>query len=643
MKSENEKVNKSRKFPIRKTPKLVKILLKDRTSNRNIIWASKNYMGFGLGFTPQSCIYEGWLTNGGSKLVQPRVKKQLKVQKERTKDKAEVYTPLWVVKIQNDLVEDEIRALSLKKYVDYRWLEITCGEAPYMCTRYDATTGESLDINDRVGFVDRKLQRISREVENHNDWVYFAFRAYQASFGYEFQGDSLLIARENLVYTFVDYYLDKFFELPNLSILKKIAEIISYNVFQMDGLKYIIPYSQETIVRQRDKQISLFPHDYGEEDQVQMVIEGTKIRLKNWTNNKMITFESLVKEEGEKMKFDVVIGNPPYQESTEGNNRDIPIYNYFMDEAYKIARIACLITPARFLFNAGQTSKNWNFKMLTDEHLKVFYYESNSSKIFPTTDIKGGVAITYRDSDKIIGPVGTFIPNNIMETVVNRVYKINQKSLSNIHFNRSSYRLTETVYDVFPELINRTKHSERLTVGSNIFNKFPELFFDEKPKNVDRVYARIFGRIDNSRVYKWTDLTYIDQHDNLDKWKIYVAKSNGTGEFGESLSAPEIGEPYTICTQTFISFGAFSSRKEALSLEKYLKTKFLRALLGVKKATPDNARKDVWKHVPLENFTSMSDINWSKSVKSVDMQLYKKYGLSQEEIDFIEAKVKKME
>lgn len=289
---------KSRKFPLRKSPDIVKTLLKDRTTKKNIIWASDSYSGMGKDFLPESNINEKWITNGGNKLVQPRIKKHIDLQKVRTKGRAEVFTPTWIVEKQNNLIEDEIKKLSLNEYVNFKWLEITCGEAPYMCTRYDATTGEPINITDRVGFIDRKLQRISKEIDDHEQWTKYVYKAYKSSYGYEFQGDSLLIARENLVYTFVDYYLDKFEQMPKIELILSIAKIVSYNVFQMDGLKYIIPYSEETIVKTKDTQLNLFDEMDDEVDEIEVIKEGTKVKIKDWSNNKTITFESLILEGG---------------------------------------------------------------------------------------------------------------------------------------------------------------------------------------------------------------------------------------------------------------------------------------------------------------------------------------------------------
>ena len=342
-----------------------------------------------------------------------------------------------------------------------------------------------------------------------------------------------------------------------------------------------------------------------------------------------------VEEAFNQVKFDVVIGNPPYQEDTD-NNRDTPIYHHFMELSYAVADKVVLITPGRFLFKAGQTPRSWNEKMLTDVHLKVIYYEQKSSEIFPNTDIKGGIVVTYHNSKENFGAIGQFISipelNGILHKVVNRQ---DFKAISNIHFGNSTYKLTKNVYEDFPEFEERVSRAERFSVGSNVFERFPEIFFNEKQNDDD---IQIYGRKNNERTYQWVKKEYISNHPNLTKYKILVPGANGSGALGEVLSTPLIGY-----TQTFISFGAFDNKEEAENLLKYIKTKFARVMLGTLKITQNNKTKEVWKNVPLQNFTSTSDIDWSQSIAEVDQQLYKKYGLSEEEIQFIESKVKEME
>lgn len=351
--------------------------------------------------------------------------------------------------------------------------------------------------------------------------------------------------------------------------------------------------------------------------------------------------DKVEKEWGKDMKFTAVVGNPPYQEDTD-NNRDTPVYHLFMEESYKLADKVCLITPARFLFNAGQTPGSWNQKMLQDDHLKVVFFEQKSAKVFPNTDIKGGVVITYRDANNSFGAIDVFIPLEELKVILQKVQSKSSESISKIHYGNSSYKLTEKVYKNFPDFINRVSQAERNSIGSNIFERFPEMFIDKQPKTTND-YVKVLGRKDNQRVIKWTKREYIVSHPNLDKWKVFVAGANGTGNLGEALSTPYVSGPPTVSTQTFISFGAFNKEIEAMNVLKYLKTKTARALLGTLKVTQNNKTKSVWMNVPLQDFTVKSDIDWSKSIKDIDKQLYKKYELNEEEVAFIETHVKAME
>ena len=212
---------------LRENPNLLNLLLKDRTTKKNIIWATKSYEPLGKGFEADSNIRVDLITGNRVSLIRPRVEKAKYEQKERTKGKAEVYTPTWIVKKQNDIVDEDFKHLPLEEYISKVWLEIACGEAPYMVSRYDTVTGEPIQVKDRVGFVDRKLERISEEINDEKEWFKYVCQAYQACYGYEFQGDSLLLARENLLYTFIDYYEAKFGKSPRLEQQKEIAKIIS--------------------------------------------------------------------------------------------------------------------------------------------------------------------------------------------------------------------------------------------------------------------------------------------------------------------------------------------------------------------------------------------------------------------------------
>lgn len=274
---------------LRQSRDLLKILLKDRTTQRNIIWATNTYETMGKGFRANDSITIKHVTGEQSSLIRPRIEKLKYEQKDRTKVKAEVFTPTWIVKLQNDIVDREFQNLSIEEYVSKNWLEIACGEGPYMVNRYDTVTGESISIDKRVGFVDRKLKRINDQIDDPSEWIRLVKNAYQASFGYEFQGDSLLIARENLLHTFIDYYKGKFRYEPELDLQKEIATIISYNVFQMDGLKDIVPLSEE---KNSSEQLSLFSgfEEFKIRDDL---MNGIAVKIKNWKTMRMIEFWTL--------------------------------------------------------------------------------------------------------------------------------------------------------------------------------------------------------------------------------------------------------------------------------------------------------------------------------------------------------------
>ena len=360
--------------------------------------------------------------------------------------------------------------------------------------------------------------------------------------------------------------------------------------------------------------------------------------------------EEIIKEHFGNMKFDVVIGNPPYQEETKDTS-DKPIYNYFMSEAYKFADKVCFITPARFLFNAGKTPKKWNAKMLDDKHLKVAYYEQDSSNVFPNTDIKGGVAITYRDTQKNFGKIGTFTHFDELNTALHKVLEKNKNSdfLDSLYYSTDSYKFSQKMHQDFPEAKEKLSKGHEKTVASSVLSSLDNIFTENK--NFENSF-KFIGVIKNKRKWRYINSEYIEEHPNLRKFKVILPGSNGSGAIGEVLSTPLVGEPLVGeplvgeplvgHTQTFISFGAFDNREEAENLLKYIKTKFARTMLGTLKITQSN-KKDTWRNVPLQNFTNNSDIDWSQSIAEIDQQLYKKYGLDECEIKFIEEKVREME
>lgn len=340
-----------------------------------------------------------------------------------------------------------------------------------------------------------------------------------------------------------------------------------------------------------------------------------------------------------KKLFDYVIGNPPYQDEYVGsNNQAKPVYNLFMDNAYEISDVTELITPARFLTRAGATPKAWNEKMLNDNHFKVLHYEEDSSRIFSGVDIKGGIVVSYHSWKDTFEPIGVFIKSEQLRKVFDKVKSHLKENVGELVHSPDSFRFTDVLFEENPDLTGRTDKQHAKAIASSVFERYPEIFHKEPQEND----VKVIGRKRNERVTLFAKGVYFNDQGNLHKWKVLVAGAIGSGTFGEALSDPIIAEPESAHTQTFVSMGEFDTKYQAESLAKYLKTKFARALLGIMKTTQNNQSKITWSKIPLQDFTEDSDINWSKSIHEIDLQLYRKYGLSEEEIDFIETHVKEM-
>lgn len=449
------------------------ILLKDDATGKNVVFATDSYVQLGDEFLPERCITPACIAAINPKGFQPRINKQTDQQAERTRKKAEVFTPAWICCKMNNFCDEQWfsgecpfnvqyettwRALSKpvpfpnakawQKYVDSRRLEITCGEAPFLASRYDAATGNIIPVSRRIGILDRKLRVVSENAQTETDWLVWALRALQSVYGYEMQGDSLLIARINLLATFADFLSMRWGRLATTQELKQAARIISRNVWQMDGLSAAVPFYEKP----GDNQLSLF------DDFELQAAPSEKLlspKIKNWRGKKILEFRQLIKSRGKDMKFDFVIGNPPYQDQTIGENKGFapPVYNLFLEEAYKIADKVLMIHPARFLFNAGSTPKAWNEKMLNDPHFKILYYEGDSSKVFANTDIMGGIVISYRDINADFEPIEFFVSIPEMNSVLHKVRsQRDYVGLDTIMITSYAYHFTEVLHTENPNI-----------------------------------------------------------------------------------------------------------------------------------------------------------------------------------------------
>ena len=293
---------------------LLGILLFDRTTRRNIIWGTSDYEEYGAEYKAQYPINIHLITGENKKIIQPRIYKEKNSQLGRTKSKAEVFTPSWMCNEQNNLVDTawfgrdnvfnvtsykhwaattqpiEFLSKKVKRWIDYvdaKRLEITCGEAPYLVSRYDTVTGETIPLGSRIGLLDRKMRVVTENTDTYDTWMKWAKRAFESIYGFEYQGDNLLLARENLLYTFIDYYMDKFDKEPSFEELKPIAHIISWNIWQMDGLKNTVPFATVT---EQYQQMNLL--DLLDESE----LEPCFCKIRDWRSKETVTFASLLKK-----------------------------------------------------------------------------------------------------------------------------------------------------------------------------------------------------------------------------------------------------------------------------------------------------------------------------------------------------------
>lgn len=291
---------------------VLNLLLKDKTTGKNIIFATNAYIDRIPPMTETTQITADIIQGANEDMIQPRVTKSLEQQAERTRKKAEVFTPSWICNKMNNHCDTEWfgrenvfniedgqtwkpttgkikfnEPKGWQKYVDSKRLEITCGEAPYIVSRYDTTTGEIIPITMRIGILDRKMRIVNENTEDESEWLKWAYRAFQSVYAYEFQGDNLLIARINLLNTFVDYMQDRWERNPTDTELKKITNIIVWNIWQMDGITGTIPFGKP---KEENKQITFFDYMQGINDTEE---EEMDCRIYDWRSNESLTYRSI--------------------------------------------------------------------------------------------------------------------------------------------------------------------------------------------------------------------------------------------------------------------------------------------------------------------------------------------------------------
>jgi len=641
---------------------LVAILLADRSSGAFIRWACNAYTTHGESYAADQEIYPHQVH-----LIQERTRKTQEEQRDRTKKSAEVFTPAWLCNAMinaRDAVyfgREEVfnrmeapswtptrktidfpttasgRRLAWERYIDARCLEITCGEAPFLVSRYDAADGRPIPLAERIGILDRKLRIIGEHTCTAEDWFHWAKRALESAYAYEYQGDSLFLARLNLFLSISEYHRHLWKRPLNRHQQEEVARILSWNLWQMDGLTATTPF----VTKQGKPEDSLF-------DFYAITAERRPLRslIRDWRGKKTIRFSEL--NLSTTMKFDFVIGNPPYQEMSK-NKMTRSIYPDFVRSSQAIGQIVSLVMPARWMSGENgpyRETQHFIDEMLKGDHLQSFHLYPNSSDLFPNVDIKGGVCFF----------------------VWNRAYscdRVNYTITENGAYKKvlTSFRIAENVIIRFPELISileKTKAISTIYLNTWVSSRNPFGFisdlFTKNKEGVSRISEEkqqdddylVHGLLKNKRVIRYIPNSALKKNIHIaHSYKVFLPRANGSGVFGEVFSTPMIGTPMIgtpmmICTETFLQIGVFDNCTEAENLLKYVKTKYFRTMVGIKKTAVFNY-KECFTFVPLQDFTAASDIDWSRSVAEIDRQLYAKYGLSAEEVAFIEEKIKPME
>ncbi len=304
---------------------LLAILLKDKSTDKNLIWATDNYKKYGSRYYPDQAICADLITSHNGSIIKPRVEKSKKDQQKRIRDKAEVFTPSWICNKQNNLIDEawfdgknifnnetetgwttinepvlfpDDANKSWKDYVELNRLEVSCGEAPYITSRYDTVSGEFIEVPNRIGLLDRKLRVISENTSTKEEWLEWAYRAVQSIYGFDWQGDNVLIARENVLFDVLEYYNAKFNEKIETSQLLEFAKIIVWNIWQMDGVKFVVPESccTKTIVEETlFETITHCTECEGCKKGNNFKHNGIYCKVMDWKTHKSIRYVDLVK------------------------------------------------------------------------------------------------------------------------------------------------------------------------------------------------------------------------------------------------------------------------------------------------------------------------------------------------------------
>ena len=695
-------------------------LLKDRSTGKNIIWATSDYADLGEGYQENDEITIDAITGDNGEIIKPRSVKSKEEQAQRVRNMAEVFTPLWICNKQNNLVDSEwfgrenvfneevdngwIPSVGKVQFPDYEqhapkgWesyigskrLEITCGEAPYLVSRYDTVTGEEIPVSRRIGLLDRKFRVINERVRNFKDhertkhrWLELAMKAVRSTYGFEWSGDNLLLARENVLYTVIEYYKDKFDEDIAVENLLPFVEVISWNIWQMDGIKCVIPNSCHDYVKERkafspsmfdtrafsDKTLkrSVGFCDVNEDEFMKcqgclkedvFLHNGVYCKIKNWSTGKILFFKDLMNNQGsddevgneKDFKFDVVIGNPPYQsESTEvvsKSNNQKPVKNifqYFQIEANLLAKyMTCLIYPGgRWIHRFGKGLQDFGFEQINDPALDKVIFFPLANNIFERVQLADGISIVIKRMGKNSHKFTyQFVKNNEVKSVV-----VNCPGENLLPLDPRDIEICEKI-DSFVKM-NQISYLHDSILPRSLF-RIESNFVEENPDKVQPYYAgkeydkssfiKLFtndkaGKMGRAKWFLASKDVITSNIEYIGQWQVVVSSANAGGQKRDNQI--EIIDNNSAFGRSRVALKSFLTREEAENFFAYANTYLVKYAFLM----TDESLTSLGKRVPdiLNYKYDNKIIDFSKDL---DCQLYNLMGLNQENINYIESKVK---
>jgi len=647
------------KYPVKE---VLPLLLKDKTTGKNIVFATDTYSKYG--FYENDEITVGALFGFESCDIQPRVFKDQSEQTDRTRKKAEVFSPTWICNKMNshcdsdwfgrvdvfNVTEGQMwntvsECISFsdkkdwKKYVDSRRLEITCGEAPYIVSRYDATTGEPIDTKDRIGFLDRKLRVVSENTETEAEWIEWATRAVQSVYGYEFQGDNLLIARINVLISLCDYLKEKWGHEAKTDVLRKIANIISWNFWQMDGLTNSVPEFEK---EEKFVQMALFDIEAEPESSEDKQL----CKIQNWRKEAPLLFDDIQsKKRGKTMKFDYVIGNPPYQEesdsvsTTNGQKPMKNIFHYFQMQADVISKTgSVMIYPGgRWLHQSGKGLQQFGKQQINDLRLSAVELYKESKELFGNSaDLSDGITIVSKKQNKTVpgfkysyidheyrkelyvdNPGDDLLPLNPNDfTITNKIKAF--VTDNNLNFLHDAI-LPRSLFSIESDFVEKNPSAVRVLNDDTILN------YDREIKLFTNDKAGKAGRA------KWfvADRSIIEKNQSfIDEWQVIVSSANAGGQKRDNQI--EIVDNHSAFGRARVALRSFKTLQEAENFYKYCRSYIIRFAFLLTDEALTTLALDVPDLLDYSFENKLMDFSGD-----IDDQLYKLIGLDSDEYEYI--------